>query len=76
MSLTVVFFVVLIVLPIAYFVSRQFEKPVPFFATWAVAALIVICCLIAFVLRTVDTATGGETGWGKTYKDIGEGKFE
>ena len=76
MSQTVVFFVVLFVIPFAYFFSRQFDKPVPFFATWIVAALIIICCLIAFVFKTVDNATGGEDGWGKTYKDIGEGNFE
>lgn len=76
MSLTVVFFVILFVLPAAYFIARRFETPGPFFATWIVAALIVIGCLLGFVFRTVDQATGGENGWGKTYKDIGEGKFD
>lgn len=76
MSLTVLFFTILFVIPAAWFLSRQFHDTTRFFATWIGAALIIIVCLIMFVMRTADQATGGEGGWGQKYKEIGEGKFE
>ena len=76
MSIAVLFFIILFVVPAAWFLSRQFEDAPRFFGVWIVAALIIIGCLIAFIFKTADNATGGEGGWGQKYKEIGEGKFD
>ena len=73
---TALFFICLLTIPAAWFLSRQFDDAKRFFATWLGAAVIILCCLLTFFFRTVDEATGGKGGWGDTYKDIADGKFE
>ena len=75
MSLTAVFFLVLTVVPVAWWVGRRFDDTGPVLITWVVAGAIIAGGLISFVFGTVERGTGGEGGWGQRYREIGEGKL-
>lgn len=75
MTLMALFFLVIVVVPLAWGVSRLFDETVPVVATWVVAGVIVFAGVLAFIFHTFDDATGGEDGWGQMYRDIGEGEY-
>lgn len=75
MSLMAVFFLVIVVVPVAWLVSRLFTDTGPILITWIVAGVIIVGGLIAFVINTFEEGMGGEGGWGEMYREVGEGEF-
>ena len=73
MSAMVLFFLVLSVIPVAWFVTRQFDDTTPILITWVVAGVIIFAGILGYFFRTVDQATN--EGGLKIYKDISDGKF-
>jgi hypothetical protein len=74
MTLMALFFLVIVVIPLAWWVSRLFHETALILTTWIVAAVIIFGGVVAFIFHTFDDAAGGEAGWGQIYRDIGEGE--